>query len=224
MKTSIKFKTLCAIAILAFFGVTSCSKDEDPVVAPVTPAPTLLTIAAKASGTADLSILVAALSKTNLVATLDGTTNYTVFAPTNAAFTAANISVASITATTEPVQIAALREILLNHVISGTTTAAQLTDNSYLKTLGKGAASSMNTLNMFVKKTTTAAGTVVKLNNNAVVATADIAASNGIIHVVDKVITAPSIVDLVAVNSNFSTLVGALATNGLVPTLELAGP
>ena len=221
MKKLNQIKTFFAISTIAFFGLTSCSKDEDPVA----PQPTTeLTIAAKASGTADLSILVAALVKTDLVETLKGTGPFTVFAPTNAAFTAAGITVTSINGLTTATQIAALRETLLNHVVAGKTLAAMLTDNSYIKTLGKGSASSANNLSMFVKKTTTAAGTTVKLNNNATVTTVDISASNGVIHLVDKVIFAPSIVDLVAANPNFSTLVGALGTNGLVPILIMAGP
>lgn len=224
MKKSIKIKTFIAITVLAIFGVTSCSESNDPYVTPVPTAPSAdNTIVGKAVASSNLTILVAALQKTELVETLKGAGPYTVFAPTNAAFGEANISVASINSYT-PAQVASLKQILLNHVVSGATTAAQLTDNSYLKTLGLGAASTTNKLSMFVKKTVTAASTTVKLNNNSTVVSADIAASNGVIHIVDKVITAPTIIDLAATNSNFSTLAGSLTSASLVTTLQGTGP
>jgi uncharacterized surface protein with fasciclin (FAS1) repeats len=77
---------------------------------------------------------------------------------------------------------AALTQILLNHVVSGAVKSTDLT-TTYIKTLAKGTASSTNNLSMFV----TASGKV-KLNGVATVTTADIIASNGVIHVVDKVI------------------------------------
>jgi uncharacterized surface protein with fasciclin (FAS1) repeats len=224
MKNVLKIKTLAILALIAFFGLTSCSNSDDPIVIPTpTPTPVDNTIAGKAIATPDLSILVAALSKTNLVATLQGTGPFTVFAPTNAAFGLANISVASINAST-PAQVDALKQILLNHVVSGSTTAAQLTNDSYLRTLGLGAASTTKTLSMLVKKTTNGGGTTVKLNNNATVTTPDISASNGIIHIVDRVIVAPTIIDLAATNGDFSSLAGALTTAGLITTLQGAGP
>ena len=224
MKNVLKIKTLAITTLIAFFGFTSCGSSDDPIVIP-TPNPTPVdnTIAGLAVATPDLSILVAALTKTDLVATLKGTGPFTVFAPTNVAFGLLNISVTSINNST-PAEVAALKQILLNHVVSGSNTAAQLNDNSYLRTLGLGAASTTKTLSMLVKKTTNGGGTVVKLNNNATVVTPNISASNGIIHIVDKVITAPTVIDLAATNGNFSSLAGALTTANLITTLQGAGP
>lgn len=223
MKNLTKIRTAVVLFATLFLGFTSCNDDD--VVTPVIP-PTVVdnTIAAKAIATPSLSILVAALQKTNLVATLQGNGPFTVFAPTDAAFGALStpITVASINAST-PAQVAALKEILLNHVVAGSNSAAQLSNNQYLTTSGKGLASATNNLRMLVNKTTVGAVTTVKLNNNATVSTADINASNGVIHIVDKVITAPTIVDLVATNTNFSTLVGSLTTP-LVTTLSGPGP
>ena len=99
---------------------------------------------------------------------------------------------------------AALKEILLNHVLSGSFNSSSLT-TGYVKTLAKGSASSTNTLSMFVN---TSSG--VKLNGVSTVTTANISASNGIIHIVDNVIGLPTVVTHALANPNFSTLVAAL--------------
>ena len=183
----------------------SCSDDDDALVVENN------SIAAIASRASDLSILVSALERADLVTTLDGTGPYTVFAPTNAAFT--SFLNANGFANLEAVPVAALKEILLNHVVSGTNLSTSLT-TTYIKTLAKGTASSTNTLSMFVN---TASG--VRLNGVSSVVTADIVATNGVIHIVDAVIGLPTVVTHAAANPNFTTLVGLLSGQGLVPTL-----
>ena len=183
----------------------SCSDDDDALVVENN------SIAAIASRASDLSILVSALERADLVTTLDGTGPYTVFAPRNAAFTA--FLNANGFANLEAVPVAALKEILLNHVVSGTNLSTSLT-TTYIKTLAKGTASSTNTLSMFVN---TASG--VRLNGVSSVVTADIVATNGVIHIVDAVIGLPTVVTHAAANPNFTTLVGLLSGQGLVPTL-----
>ena len=183
----------------------SCSDDDDALVVENN------SIAAIASRASDLSILVSALERADLVTTLDGTGPYTVFAPTNAAFT--SFLNANGFANLEAVPVAALKEILLNHVVSGTNLSTSLT-TTYIKTLAKGTASSTNTLSMFVN---TASG--VRLNGVSSVLTADIVATNGVIHIVDAVIGLPTVVTHAAANPNFTTLVGLLSGQGLVPTL-----
>lgn len=191
------------IALIAFvFALGSCSSDDD-----ASNNNQQMTIAEVASGNANLSVLVAALDRADLVTTLDGTTQYTVFAPTNAAFTA--FLQANGYANLEAVPVPALKEILLNHVVSGEVTSGQLS-TGYVKTLGKGSASSTNTLSMFVD---TSNG--VKLNGGtanagAMVTTADVQASNGVIHIVDGVIGLPTVVNHAIANPNFSVLVQAL--------------
>lgn len=183
----------------------SCSDDDDALVVENN------SIAAIASRSSDLSILVSALERADLVTTLDGTGPYTVFAPRNAAFTA--FLNANGFANLEAVPVATLKEILLNHVVSGTNLSTSLT-TGYIKTLAKGAASSTNSLSMFVN---TASG--VRLNGVSSVVTADIVATNGVIHIVDAVIGLPTVVTHAAANPNFTTLVGLLSGQGLVPTL-----
>lgn len=214
MKTSLKIKFL---AVFVFFSVvgTSCNDDDNNN----NPMPQDNTITGIASKTSNLSILVQALVKADLATTLKGSGPYTVFAPTNDAFTA--FLATTPYATINDVPTAVLTEILLNHVISGTAKSTDLT-TGYIKTLAKGSASASNTLSMFVN---TSAG--VKLNGVATVTTADIIASNGVIHIVDKVIGLPTIVTHATANPNFTSLVGALTGAGqpdFVSILSGTGP
>ncbi|MBY0487040.1 MAG: fasciclin domain-containing protein [Flavobacteriaceae bacterium] len=207
-----KTNKLIICAFLAFFGLTisSCSNDDNPQ--PTTDN----TITGIASRTSDLSILVQALTKADLATTLQGTGPFTVFAPTNTAFT--NFLTANGYANLDAVPVAALKEILLNHVISGSKQSSQLQNNSYIKTLAKGTASSSNTLSMYVNTTSG-----VRLNGVSSVittspgATFDIIASNGVVHKVDAVIGLPTIITHAVANPAFSTLVTVVtstATNG----------
>lgn len=161
--------------------------------------------------TPDLSILVQALERAELTATLQASGTYTVFAPTNAAFTA--FLATTPYATINDVPKEALTQILLNHVITTKLMASDLT-TGYIKTMAKGTASTTNTLSMYVN---TAAG--VELNGDAKVTTPNVMASNGVIHIVDQVIGLPTIVTHATANTNFTTLVGLLSGQGLVPTL-----
>ncbi|NHM06181.1 fasciclin domain-containing protein [Flavobacterium sp. CYK-4] len=201
-------------------SVLSCSDDDDDNTTS-----TPQTIAAIASGNPNLSTLVSALNRTGLTATFNSAGDYTVFAPTNdkfAAFLSANGY-----ANLEAVPVDALREILRNHVLGTSLTASELT-TGYVKTLAKGSASTTNTLSMYVEVT---AGNV-KLNGGASnkgasVVTANINASNGVIHVVDNVIALPTVVNHAIANPNFTSLVGALTGAGqpdFVGILSGAGP
>lgn len=211
MKNVSKIRNLAMIALFAIFTV-SCDDDDNNVVVDNT-------ITGKATATANLSILVQALVKADLATTLKGAGPYTVFAPTNDAFTA--FLATTPYATINDVPKEALTQILLNHVVTGAVKSTDLT-TGYIKTLAKGTASTSNTLSMYVN---TAAG--VKLNGVSTVTTADIMASNGVVHIVDKVIDLPTIVTHAAANANFSTLVSVLNRSGqpnFITALSATGP
>ena len=199
-----------SISILCFAIMTvSCSDDDS--------SNQTQTIAEIASANANLSTLVQALNRTGLTSTFNSPGDFTVFAPTNdkfQAFLSAN-GFASIDAVPVPL----LTEILKNHVVSGSFYSNELA-TGYIKTLAKGAASTTNTLSMYVE-----VGSSVKLNGGATnggatVVTANIAASNGVIHIVDNVIGLPTVVNHAVANPNFTTLVGLVSNAGLVPTLS----
>lgn len=185
----------------------SCSDDDN-----LNPTTEDNTIAGIASRTPEFSTLVTALSKADLVQTLSQNNSYTVFAPTNTAFSA--FLSANGFASLDDVPTPTLREILLNHVVMDTNLSTELS-TGYIKTLAKGSASSTNTLSMYIN---TSNG--VTLNGVSNVTQADIIASNGVIHKVDAVIGLPTVVTHAAANANFTTLVGLLDGQGLVPALD----
>jgi uncharacterized surface protein with fasciclin (FAS1) repeats len=144
---------------------------------------------------------------------------FTVFAPTDAAFVA--FLKTTPYATLNDVPDAVLTQILLNHVVSGNVKSTNLS-TGYVKTLAKSATSGTNTMSMYVDLTSG-----VKLNGVAKVITADVMASNGVIHVVDAVINLPTIVTHATANANFTSLVGALTSPGqpnFVSILSGTGP
>lgn len=197
-------------AMLLAFGLAAvsfaCSKDDDDDNnTPATP-----TISQKAAQDADLSVFVQVLEATGLTATLnDNSSKFTVFAPTNAAFTQllTDLGVANLTELVAAVGIDAVREIVKYHVIGAEVRSSAVT-TGYVNTLG--VSSTNHNLSMFID-----ASNGVKLNNKATVTTVDILASNGVIHKIDKVLLLPTILDLVAANSNYSSLAAAVTAAAL---------
>lgn len=194
------FLKLFAVALLFGFVMISCEESRDEM-------PNTGSIYDLASRDADLSNLKAAIDKAGLSTTLSGTGTFTVFAPSNAAFTA--FLSANGYAGLNDVPAAALKEILLNHVLSDKVMAAGVT-TGYVSTMAKGSASSTRNLSMYIN---TASG--VKINGISTVTQTDIVASNGVIHKVDKVIGLPTIVTHAMANPNFSILVSALTRSDM---------
>lgn len=189
------------ILLAGFFLLASCSNDDDNT--PVTSPQPDNSIAGLALQNPNLSTLVAALQLTGLdevLATENGTDTFTVFAPTNDAFS--SFLQANGFSGVEQVPTATLQNILLNHVLAGTVTSGDLS-TGYVSTLVVGP--NQQAVSLFVN---TATG--VRLNGVSSVTSADNAASNGVIHVVDAVIPVPTLVDHALANSNFSILVSAL--------------
>jgi uncharacterized surface protein with fasciclin (FAS1) repeats len=166
-------------------------------------APAPKSIVEIAVGNPNFSSLVGALTSAGLVETLSGAGPFTVFAPTNDAFS-------KLSALPDG---DALKEVLLYHVAAGKLDAKTLLKNGSVKTL-QGQVVTVKRM-----------GDKVILNDSVMVTTADIQASNGIIHVIDTVLIPPkSIVEIAVGNPNFSSLVGALSSAGLVEALSGEGP
>ncbi|MBJ7243718.1 MAG: fasciclin domain-containing protein [Solirubrobacteraceae bacterium] len=176
-----KLTHIAVIAALAVasLGVVACGSSDTETTASTTATTTAMTdetIAAVATGNKDLSTLVAALTAADLVTTLEGTGPYTVFAPTDAAFADIQSTVDTLL---EPDNKTDLQQVLTYHVVPGTYTAADLTDGQKLKTVeGQDLTVSIT-------------DGVVKVNDATVEAT-DITASNGVVHVINKVLVPPA--------------------------------
>jgi len=178
------------IAGISAVVLTSCSDDDDTKMqAPEN-------IYEFLAADADLSNLKAAVDRAGLSATLSQSGNYTVFAPSNAAFN--SFLQTNGFSNLNAVPVDALKEILLNHVLSTEVKAANVT-TGYVSTLAKGAASSTRNLSMFINTT---GG--VKINGISNVTATDIDANNGVIHKVDAVIGLPTIVTHATANPNFT--------------------
>ena len=172
-----------------------------------------ITLADNAVANPAFTSLVAALQKANLVSALaDTTKKFTVFAPTNDAFTAL---LTSLGVSLSDLSAGTLSPILLYHVLSGFIPAAQVTAG-YFPTLSTAFGK-----NVVVQ---VAVGSGVVLNNSSNLIATDVVATNGIIHVIDKVLLPPTVVDLATQNSIFSTLVLAVVKADLATTLAGAGP
>lgn len=201
----------------ALFLITSCSDDDDQNTTTTDPGPASLT--ATLAADARFTILVDALQRTGLDATLDASGTYTVFAPTNTAFAAAldELELDDLDALEAALGMDALRNVLLYHVLGAKVMAADVS-TGYVSTLATN--DDDDALSAYIE----VAG-MVKLNGVSEVEETDIMASNGVAHVIKAVILPMSITDLIAVNSNYSSLVTALtvADGSLDSVLSVGG-
>lgn len=226
----IKNQILYLVAVLSVTFLTfSCTETSEDVVR----LPSIVDIAK--ADPANFSILVDALTVTNLATTLSNPGSYTVFAPTNLAFTNAGITSEALKALKPAVPadattIANLRVVLQNHVIGVGTRSSDLLAGGYFRTFGffraTPTATSGANLSMFISKP--AADVLINggaTNGGAKVSVADIDASNGVVHVIDAVLALPTIVQHAAANPRLSTLVGVVtspAQSTVLATLSAA--
>jgi uncharacterized surface protein with fasciclin (FAS1) repeats len=150
---------------------------QDPAPQDPEKEPGLLEIARKDSR---LSIFVRAVEAAGLTETLSGKGPFTVFAPTNAAFNA--LPEGTLNDLMKPENKQKLADILKYHVLSSKTMAMDLSkmeNNSTIKTVQGGV----------IQLVFPADNTGVLLNNLARVVKADVSASNGVVHIIDKVLT-----------------------------------
>jgi len=155
-----------------------CSNGVIHVIDAVVLPPAPVDIVATALSTGNHGVLAEALTKANLVTALQGTGPFTVFAPTDAAFTAA-LTALSITKQ-QLLDRADLADILKYHVISGSKIMAADLQASQTPATLQGQT-----------VTITKDGAVVKFAT-ATVTGADVDCSNGVIHVIDAVVLPPT--------------------------------
>ena len=202
------------LSLVAGVGAVS-SVSAAPAVAPPT-----LDIVGTASAAGGFTTLLAAATSAGLVDALKGPGPLTVFAPTDAAF-ASLLTKLNLTAPQLLASKALLTFVLKYHVISGKILSTDLA--------ARNEPVSLAGVPLLVKKD--ASG--VTINGYAKVVTADILATNGVIHVVDSVllpllapseIPAPNIVEVASATGRFTTLLAAAQAAGLVDALTGPGP
>lgn len=201
-------KRLAALSALAL--VAACGGGDDDAPPPGT--------LAQVATTGGFTALVAAADKAGLVPALSSSSSsLTVFAPTDAAFTslATSLGFANAGAMVAALDGPTLASILQYHVLPTKKLAADLVaggaTQETLYTFDGSAATLALDTSAGVKITD-------EVLNQATVTTANVAASNGVIHVIDKVLVPPGVLNLVQMaqaNPAFSTLVGAVVSANL---------
>jgi uncharacterized surface protein with fasciclin (FAS1) repeats len=197
----------------------------------------LKTIVEIAVDTDDLSLLVGALQQANagLVETLGTEGPFTVFAPTNEAFVALLAALGddyhSLADFDTQDEKDLLVKVLTYHVVAGTAAfSTDLSDGQMIETFqGENVGVNIKDGTVHIVDAT---------DTNATVVLADVAASNGVVHVINKVLLPQEVLDILAASNlktiveiavetdDLSLLVGALqqANAGLVETLGTEGP
>ena len=224
-----KILSSLSIVLLATLVLAACAPAATPTLAPTatqmpaTVAPTTTSAPTATSATMDIvdiavadgrfTTLVAALKAAGLVDALKGVGPFTVFAPTDDAFK--KLPAGTVDTLLKPENLAQLKNILLYHVVSGAVMSADVVKLSSATTLEGDLVNIKGDMgNVYI--------------NDAKVVTADIKASNGVIHVIDTVLMPPqklgTIIDVATADGRFTTLVAAVKTAGLVDTLNGAGP
>ncbi len=188
------------ILVTVSYLLFSCNNDDGPDVTPL-PETDLIQVA---NAENDLSTLVSALEQAGLTSTLQGSTKYTVLAPTNAAFS--SFLGANGFASISDVPTEVLRQLLLNHVVAGLVDAANLNvlQKNYLETLADGPGTGTKLAIYFD------ATDGVEFNGISTVTEEDVLASNGVIHIVNSVIDLPTIETFTSTDDNFENLDTAL--------------
>jgi len=219
-------RVIAAGAIAIGLFASACSDDDkssSTTAAPTTEAMVEMDIVDTAVAAGDFTVLAEALTAADLIDALKADGPFTVFAPTDDAFVAA-LGALGMTKEELFADKELLTSVLTYHVVEGKVLAADA-----IALDGKSAA----TLNGAEIAISVVDGSV-KLNDTATVVTADIMASNGVIHVIDSVLLPPAseegamaekdIVDTAIEAGTFTLLAEALTAAGLVDALKGEGP
>lgn len=161
-------------------------------------------IVATAASAGSFNTLLAAAKAAGLVEALQADGPLTVFAPTDEAF--AKLPEGTVEALLKPENRDQLRAILLYHVVPGKVKAEQVTQISEAKTA----------FGQKIAVKTTDSGVMV--DQSRVIKT-DIMTSNGVIHVIDRVLLPKNIVEVAQASGQFNTLLAAAKAAGLADTL-----
>jgi uncharacterized surface protein with fasciclin (FAS1) repeats len=171
-------KKVLALALVASISLVACGSDASTEVVDTTVMEEVAAndIVAVASSTEGFSTLVAALTAAGLVETLQGEGPFTVFAPNDEAFAA--LPAGLLEKLLLPENIAVLTSILTYHVVAGKVMSTDVTTGDAPTV--EGSTLALDTMS----------GVMV---NDATVIAADVEASNGVIHVIDKVLVPPTV-------------------------------
>ena len=219
MKTFVKLKlttmrksmVVIGTLLLSAFVIAACDDDDMAM-------PEQKTITQTAAETPRFSILVAALQRTGLNVVLNGSDQYTVFAPNNDAFSDLldALGVADLDDLSAAVGGDALANILLYHVLQGEVKARDVT-TGFVATVGVYNGIDGANLSAFID-----ASAGVRINDEAEVINTDIDASNGVIHELNGVILPKNLVELASLSPSHTSLVAAVGAADAVVAARLS--
>jgi len=201
---------ILAVAGIAIVGIIALilTTNRSETVAVMDTKDTQSNIVELAQANSNLSTLVAAVVAADLATTLsDSNASYTVFAPTNSAFAAIQSTVNTLL---QPSNKSDLQDVLKYHVVNSKVLSSSLKDGQIITTLLG------DTLKVRI------IGGDVFVNNSKVV-TADVLASNGVVHVIDSVLVPGSFKNIVGTavdTKDLTTLVAAVTAADLVDELS----
>ena len=205
-----KLVTVFTVLFVAIFALSACAPQATPTAAPMpeateVPEPELMDIVDTAVSNGSFTTLAAALQAAGLIDALKADGPFTVFAPSDEAF--AKLPAGTVEGLLKPENLEQLKAILLYHVVEGKVMAADVSGITSATALsGKDLAVKVDMGSVYI--------------NESKVVLADVAASNGVIHVIDAVLLPPAdlldIVDTAVADGRFTTLAAALQAAGLV--------
>ena len=199
---------LMTMLLLAGLFLASCSEDDDNNNVEPETSNTIVDVAA---GNDDFSVLVEALQKADLDGALaDETGSFTVFAPTNEAFSSLLDELGA--ESLDDIPNETLTEVLLYHVSEGVMSSSAIS-TGYYSSISTGPADGYM-LSYYVDMED------ARINDRADIIQTDISADNGVIHVIDEVMLPLSITGHAVANESLSSLTGAVTKAGLAETLD----
>lgn len=170
MKAFIKSSLWSVAATILLIGSPATQASQGPL-------PTIVgTAVAVNQQSGEFSTLIAAVQRAGFVGLLDGRRQFTVFAPTDAAFAKLGLNAGNI----DTVPVPTLQRILATHVKPGRLTAAQVVRMRQIGTLS----------GTFLRVSVTDEGVFLRAPGTpqSQIAATDVFASNGVIHVIDTVL------------------------------------
>ena len=197
MKNQLKSMALLAITLLAgttaYAQTNTMNRPSSTGTVPTTPMsesanlPTQAGVGSKSTGTdlagslasaSDFSTLQQALTAAGFAENASSPGPYTVFAPSNAAFS--KLPSGTLQSLTQPANKAKLQQLIGYHVVSGNVMSSDLKDGQTIKTLAGGT--------LTVRKQGNAVMLTDAKGGSAMVTTADIQTTNGTVHAIDSVL------------------------------------
>lgn len=187
-----KVKGIQLIRVFVLFFIISCEDDSN--FKPLDGLPTTFELI---SNSENHQILTDLLQQTGLDEVLNEGI-FTIFAPTDAAFAALDVNSLS---------TAELSQLLRYHVLQGNALSGNLS-NTYFNTQATTTIQG-NEVNLSLLVTL---AENILINGSAQITEVDQEASNGIVHIIDSVLSIPNLKDLIEVDPNLSNLLTALSS------------